>query len=368
LREQLFRFGHFLARFMRAAASRIAYASDRLSYFMRVGRYSDMTRDERRKLAVGPGALDGLAVGPTGPAAAPPSGSGERAAATRPQLRAKRDLLALLGFGPKSSDDEVDWRRHTDESASCLAEPRPDQAECACCYAMASISMLEWLYCRHQQRAAANDAGQSPRQPQPIGRFSTQYLVDCGRPFELAGCEDGGARGVTNFVQWAGLVPEAQMPFEGDERECPADATDEIEATVGDGGGRSKTVAVRRHKSALVPKSVRMSVVPVGEWLAELRKQPLLVYARLPEDSLEYGGGIYEPNQCDPELGHFMLLVGWRYDQKRRLAYWLLANSYGPDYGESGYLRVRAESPNKQRKSDYETNCLYSALKLGAEF
>jgi aminopeptidase C len=40
-------------------------------------------------------------------------------------------------------------------------------------------------------------------------------------------------------------------------------------------------------------------------------------------------------------LTHSTLLIGWGYDEEKKMKYWLVRNSYGPGYGESGNLRVR---------------------------
>lgn len=34
-------------------------------------------------------------------------------------------------------------------------------------------------------------------------------------------------------------------------------------------------------------------------------------------------------------------MIGWGYDEQLKMRYWLVRNSYGSDWGESGNLRVR---------------------------
>jgi len=40
-------------------------------------------------------------------------------------------------------------------------------------------------------------------------------------------------------------------------------------------------------------------------------------------------------------LTHSTLLIGWGYDEKKKMKYWLVRNSYGSNWGEAGNLRVR---------------------------
>ena len=40
-------------------------------------------------------------------------------------------------------------------------------------------------------------------------------------------------------------------------------------------------------------------------------------------------------------MTHSCLLIGWGYDPDLKMKYWLVRNSYGPDWGEGGNFRVR---------------------------
>ncbi len=49
--------------------------------------------------------------------------------------------------------------------------------------------------------------------------------------------------------------------------------------------------------------------------------------------------GIYNPTQCS-NGGHGVVIVGYGFDEKRSLDYWIVRNSYGESFGNFGYLRV----------------------------
>jgi len=50
-----------------------------------------------------------------------------------------------------------------------------------------------------------------------------------------------------------------------------------------------------------------------------------------------YGGGIIDDESCGTDLDHGVTLVG--YDSNTDS--WLVKNSWGPDWGENGYVRIR---------------------------
>jgi len=51
-----------------------------------------------------------------------------------------------------------------------------------------------------------------------------------------------------------------------------------------------------------------------------------------------YGGGVFQTNEtCTDVVNHAIVLVGWDDNQ----GIWILKNSWGPYWGESGYMRIK---------------------------
>jgi C1A family cysteine protease len=64
-----------------------------------------------------------------------------------------------------------------------------------------------------------------------------------------------------------------------------------------------------------------------------------------------YTGGIFNTSESGP-VNHAIVLVGWNDDLGKDNGYWILRNSWGESWGESGYMRIRY----KVNKVGYSAN------------
>jgi len=54
---------------------------------------------------------------------------------------------------------------------------------------------------------------------------------------------------------------------------------------------------------------------------------------------MSYTGGIIKSN-CENKLNHGLVIVGYGIEDSTNDKYWILKNSWGPSWGEKGYIRV----------------------------
>ena len=78
---------------------------------------------------------------------------------------------------------------------------------------------------------------------------------------------------------------------------------------------------------------------------AAITKQPLKTSIRASAATFKsYKGGIYNDPECGTEHNHATLAVGWGMDASTGIEYWIMKNSWGTDWGESGYIRLEIQA------------------------
>jgi len=68
---------------------------------------------------------------------------------------------------------------------------------------------------------------------------------------------------------------------------------------------------------------------------------PISVAFRVYKDFYFYLDGVYQYTAGEDIGLHAVKVVGWGYDPEYDLDYWTISNSWDPDWGENGYMRVK---------------------------
>ncbi|XP_060654484.1 cathepsin L-like [Drosophila nasuta] len=219
-------------------------------------------------------------------------------------------LIDFRYTAPRDVDppSSIDWR------ARGAVTPVMDQGEnCESCWAFATTGTLE---------------GQTFVKTGRLVQLSAQNLVDCSSDEPYNNNCGGGlaARALRYIMDNHGINTESSYPYQGTMQQCRYDSRN-IGATV---QGRSLV----EDKSEANLAAVTAFHGPVS----------VAVDGR---DLQNYSSGVYNnPNCSKTKLNHAMVVVGYGND-KSGGDYWLVKNSWGTTWGESGYIRMSRNRNNQ---------------------
>lgn len=215
-------------------------------------------------------------------------------------------FLPPLGASPVP--ESVDWRKHG------LVTPVKNQGMCGSCWAFSSTGALE---------------GQHARSSNGLTSLSEQNLVDCSTSYGNHGCNGGLMDQAFQYIKDnEGIDTEQSYPYEGTEQMC------------------------RFRKEGLGATDVGFTDIPTGDEdalkLAVATVGPVSIAIDASHKSFQlYKKGVYvEPDCSASALDHGVLIVGYGVDEDGQ-DYWLVKNSWGPKWGEKGYIRMARNLQNQ---------------------
>jgi C1A family cysteine protease len=205
------------------------------------------------------------------------------------QLEQDSGLLAAAEPPPPSAD----WR-----SSGWVTPARSQGATCQSCVAFATCGALE-----SRLRIFAGNASMDID-------LSEAHLFACGCP---GGCANGwNFQPALERAKEPGIGRESDFPYEGTDQTCK-----EIPVVVRVSGWTTATTDdVRKHVIAA--------------------NGPVIGGMRVFEDLSAYSGGVYRQVIGNQVGLHAVCIVG--YDDNG--GYWIVKNSWGPKWGEEGFLRI----------------------------
>jgi len=195
-----------------------------------------------------------------------------------------------MGYSP------VDWR-----STSCLS-PVQDQGQCGSCWAFSSVASMENKYC------AQNGT---------LYKLSEQQLVDCVNL--CFGCNGGNAALAFRYWESHNAMSEASYAYTAKDGTCAYNAS-----------------------SATPVKAVSYTGVTADSpdsMKATLVNNIMSVAIQANQLSFQlYSSGVFTNTNCGTQLDHATNVVGW--GSESGMDYWIMRNSWGATWGESGYMRL----------------------------
>ncbi len=218
--------------------------------------------------------------------------------------------LKLMSMLPGS----FDWR---DKDGDNYVSPIRDQGKCGSCYAFGSMAMLE-----------ARVRILSHKTLFPV--FSTQDIVSCSKYSQ--GCEGGFPYLIAGkYGQDFGVVEESCLLYTGnDSTACSSETagclryrTTDYHYIGGFYGGSNEALMM----DELV------------------RNGPIAVSFEVTQDFQHYKSGIYHVTGLTDSFNpweitnHVVAIVG--YGAEGGMKYWIVKNSWGEEWGEKGFFRIR---------------------------
>lgn len=178
-----------------------------------------------------------------------------------------------------------------------------NQAKCGSCWSFSATGSIEGI------NAITNGK---------LLNISEQQLIDCSTDYGNNGCEGGSMDLAFKYVIKNGLCSEKEYPYTAQEGSC-----EECDTVVNITGYQDIT---NNNEKAL--KRV-------------VSQQPVSVAIQANTRSFQmYSSGIYSDLSCGNQLDHGVLIVGYGYDLFHDMDYWIVKNSWGPNWGENGYIRM----------------------------
>lgn len=221
------------------------------------------------------------------------------------ELHAGRNVT-LKNLGGSDVPQTVDWRDHG------LVSSVQNQGMCGSCWAFSSVGALE---------------GQMSKHTGVLVQLSPQNLVDCSVTDGNHGCKGGYiSKSFSYIIRNQGIDSEQFYPYEHQNGIC--------RYSVKGKAGYCSDFHMLPQGDEKVLQAVVSNVGPVS----------VAVNAMLPSFHL-YRGGIYNDPKCSPNsINHAVLVVGYGTDKGQD--YWLVKNSWGTSWGESGYIRIARNQNN----------------------
>ena len=154
--------------------------------------------------------------------------------------------------------------------------------------------------------------------------ISEQQLIDCSVEYGNKGCRGGSMDAAFKYVIDNGLCSENDYPYEAMEGQCV-------------------------NCKGIVNISDYKDVIQNNEEILKrvVHQQPVSVAIQANLKSFQlYSSGIYSDPSCGTQLDHGVLIVGYGHDLFYNMDYWIVKNSWGPEWGDKGYIKIQRNIEN----------------------
>ncbi|CAM8954384.1 unnamed protein product [Rhodiola kirilowii] len=197
----------------------------------------------------------------------------------------------------------VDWREQG------AVTPVKNQGECGSCWAFSAVAAIE---------------GINKIKNGNLVSLSEQALVDCDVHSDNQGCDGGFMEQAFEFIiNKGGLPTESSYPYAAKQNKCHKK--------------KAAKHAVSISGFEIVPKNDEKSLK------AAVAHQPVSVGIDADGYLFQlYSKGIFD-GVCGSQLNHGVTVVGYGEENRNGEKYWIVKNSWGTGWGESGYIKMKRD-------------------------
>jgi len=230
-------------------------------------------------------------------------------------------ILEYLNLKSENDDNDtlpqsVDWVKDG------AVTPVKNQGQCGSCWAFSAVGSIEGALFQKNGELVS---------------LSEQHLVDCDK--QDMGCNGGIMDNAFAFEEYeGGLCSEEDYPYAGRQTECQDQSCEDVP-----GSRIASFVDVEQKSTAALMEALSQQPVSVAIDAGGLAFQ-------------FYKSGVFD-FRCGSNLDHGVLAVGYGTEIDEDVPdddgkdYWLVKNSWGPDWGDAGYIKLaRSEGDSMEMK------------------
>jgi C1A family cysteine protease len=199
---------------------------------------------------------------------------------------------------------KVDWRQKKGAVGAVK-----NQEQCGSCWAFSTVASLETAYWQKNQKSVS---------------LSEQELVDCSTSYGNYGCNGGLMNQGYDYIVDNKIGTEKAYPYRAIDQNCSAK---------------------KKKKAGRVGVSSYSFISPanVKGLIAAAKKQVVSVAIEVQDDFMDYSSGVYtNDDYCGSSLNHGVAVVG--FNTKAKVPYFIVRNSWGPGWGDNGYIKMAVAS------------------------
>jgi len=229
--------------------------------------------------------------------------------------------------------ESVDWRS-TDNPKKMVAITRvKNQGRCGSCWSFSATGALEGHW-------AINEGD--------LIEMSEQELIDCSKKDGNMGCNGGLMDNAFNWEEGHDVCTEKSYDYTASEGQCHCSGPN------GECTPQECDIAIPNGR---ITGFVDVDQNDANALMEALTKGPVSIAIEADQSLFQfYKGGILKNNATDPDdpdsdgvcgtqLDHGVLCVGYGTEEfeGKKQGYWIVKNSWGPEWGDDGYIRLHRD-------------------------